>query len=220
MDNLAMAHFDRAAYRKGQPGDLDHALELESEVFTMRVEKLGREHYHTLWAGLNLTRIKAVRGETDEALSIFLPGHAVVRRDLGEAHFIYLFGELHHGRILMCAKRYEEAEQILSNVVDSHEKNRGRHPDRLLAMFSLIKCRNILSKDDQTATLLEELSEGSKALFGSDHAAVRYITDGQILSKDTSDVLIQPTKQMDIVSVSEGFDHIQDEHNTSAATVF
>ena len=189
MDNLAMAHFDRAAYRQGQPGDLDYALEFESKVFAMRAEKLGREHYHTLWSGLNLARIRAIRGETDEALSTFLPGHAVVRRDLGETHFIHLFGELHHGRILMCAKRYEEAEQILSNVVDSHKEKRSRHPDRLLAMFSLIKCRNVLGKDDQTANLLEELTEGTKALFGPDHAAVRYLLDGQTLSKDTSDVL-------------------------------
>jgi tetratricopeptide (TPR) repeat protein len=190
MDNLAMAHFDRAAFRQGQPGDLDRALELESEVFTMRVEKFGRQHYHTLWAALNLARIKAVRGEIDEAFSIFLPGHTQVRKDLGETHFIYLFGELHHGRILMCAKRYEEAEQILSKVVAFHSKDRRHHPDRLLAMFSLIKCRNVLGKNE-TATLLQELIEGSKALFESDdHPAVKFILDGQALSKDTSDLLI------------------------------
>ncbi|KAL9074389.1 MAG: hypothetical protein Q9157_004416 [Trypethelium eluteriae] len=189
MDNLAMAHFDRAAYRQGQPGDLDHALELESEVFAMRRESFGREHYHTLWSGLNLARIRAIRGEIDEALSTFLPGHAVVRRDLGETHFIYLFGELHHGRILMCAGRYEEAEQVLLKVVDSHKENNGRHPDRLLAMFSLIKCRNVLGKEDQTTGLLEELTESTKALFGADHAAVRYLLEERTLSKDTSDVL-------------------------------
>lgn len=190
MDNLAMAYFDRAAYRQGQPGDLDRALELEAEVFTMRREKFGRQHYHTLWAALNLARIKAVRGEIDEALSIFLLGHIQVGKDLGETHFIYLFGELHHARILMCAKRYEEAEQILSKVVDFHQKDRRHHPDRLLAMFSLIKCRNVLGKNE-TASLLQELIEGTKALFGSDnHPAVKYILDGQVLSKDTSELLI------------------------------
>ena len=189
MDNLAMAHFERAAYRKGQPGDLDRALELESEVFTKRVDSLGREHYHTLWSGLNLGRIRAIRGEIDEALLAFLPGHAVVRRDLGETHFIYLFGELHHGRIMMCAGRYEEAERILSNVVELHKEKRNRHPDRLLAMFSLIKCRNVLGKEDQTTSLFEELTEGTKALFGPDHAAMKYLVNGQTLSKDTSDVL-------------------------------
>ena len=190
MDNLAMAHFDRAAFRQGQPGDIDRALELETEVFTKRVEKLGRQHYHTLWAALNLARIKAVRGEIDEALSIFLPGHNQVGKDLGETHFIYLFGELHHGRILMCAKRYKEAEQILLKVVDIHAKDRRRHPDRLLAMFSLIKCRNVLGKDE-AATLLQDLIEGTKELFESDdHPAVKYILDGQVLSKDTSELLI------------------------------
>ena len=189
MDNLAMAHFDRAAYRQGHPGDLDHALRLESEVYAVRAEKFGREHYHTLWSGLNLARIRAIRGEIDEAFSTFTPGHAVVRRDLGETHFIYLFGELHHGRILMCANRYEEAEEILSKVVASHKENRRGHPDLLLATFSLIKCRNVLGKDDQTASLLEELTEGTKALFGPDHAAVRYLLEGHALSKDASDVV-------------------------------
>ncbi|KAG9240959.1 hypothetical protein BJ878DRAFT_559262 [Calycina marina] len=190
MDNLAMAHFDRAAYRQGQPGDIDRALELEVDVFTMRVERFGRQHYHTLWAALNLARIKAIRGEIDEAFSLFLPGHIQVGKDLGESHFIYLFGELHHARILMCAKRYEDAEQILSKVVDFHPKNRRHHPDRLLAIFSLIKCRNVLGTNE-TASLLQELIEGTKALFGTDdHPAVKYILDGHVLSKDTSELLI------------------------------
>ena len=189
MDNLAMAYFDRAAYRQGQPGHLNRALELEQEVFATRKEKLGREHYHTLWSGLNLARIRAIRGEIDEALSIFLPGHAIVRRDLGEDHFIYLFGELHHGRILMCAKRYEDAERILFSVVESHREKRHQHPDRLLAMFSLIKCWNVLGKQEQAVKLLEELMDGTKALFGPDHAAVEYLVNGEALSKEASDML-------------------------------
>ena len=219
MDNLAMAHFDRAAYRRGQQGDLDRALELEAEVFKMRLDRFGREHHHTLWAGLNLARIKAVIGETDEALSIFLPGHAVVRRDLGADHFIYLFGELHHGRILMCAKRYEDAERILCKVVESHQKKRSGHPDRLLAMFSLIKCRNVLGKENQTALLLEELVEGTKALFGPDHAAVKYILDGQVLSKNTSELLNPSTKKTSSGSVLETLSLMQDENPISTAKV-
>ncbi|CAG8975456.1 hypothetical protein HYALB_00004770 [Hymenoscyphus albidus] len=220
MDNLAMAYFDRAAYRQGQPNDLERALALESEVFTTRVKRLGRENYHNLWAGLNLARIKGVCGETDEALSIFLPGHSVVRRDLGEDHFIYLFSELHHGRILMCAKRYDEAERILTSVVDSHEKNRGQHPDRLLAMFSLIKCRNVLDKSNQTSALLYELISGTKALFGPDHAAFRCIIDGQVLSKDASEILLDnPTKGDDTNSIQRGTGHLQNERNSYSSVV-
>ena len=189
MDNLAMAYFDRAAYRCGQPGDLDQAADLQSKVFAMRKEKLGREHLFTLWSGLNLSRIWAIRGEIDEALVTFLPGHAIARRDLGETHFGYLLGELHYGRILMCAKRYEEAEVILSKLVHTHEEARKRHPDRLLAMLSLIKCRNVLGKEDETTELFQELTESTRALFGPEHMAVKYLLDPQTLSKDTSDTL-------------------------------
>ena len=54
----------------------------------------------------------------------------------------------------------------------------------------MIKCRNVLGKDE-TATLLQDLIEGTKELFESDdHPAVKYILDGQVLSKDTSELLI------------------------------
>ena len=49
---------------------------------------------------------------------------------------------------------------------------------------------------NETASLLQELIEGTKALFESDdHPAVKYILDGQVLSKDTSELLIWITKQ-------------------------
>lgn len=194
MDNLAMSYFDRAAYGYGHPGDLDHAVKMEQEVFELRKEKLGREHIYTLWAGLNLARIKCVRGEVDEALSIFLPGHAIARRNLGENHFGVLFGKMHHGRILLYAKKYREAEEILSEVIESHAGPRKGHPDRLLAMISLIKARNLQGKQADTTTLLEELTESTKALFGEDHAWVRYLLDPETLSKEPDDDLKSPIR--------------------------
>lgn len=184
MDNLAMAYFDRAAYGFGHRGDLDHAVEIEQDVFEQRKEKLGREHIYTLWAGLNLARIKGLRGEIDEALAIFLPGHAIARRNLGETHFGVLFAKVHHGRILIYAKKYKEAEVLLSEVIESHRGPRKGHPDRLLAIFSLIKCRNLLGKQAETTVLLEELTESTKALFGDDHAWVKYLLDPHNLSKE------------------------------------
>lgn len=193
MNDLAMAYYDRAAYGYGHPGDLDRALELESTVFAIRVEKLGREHLYTLWSGLNLSRIKAVRGETDEALSIFLPGHAIARRNLGEDHFGFLLGELHYGRILICARRYEEAKKILSGVVDSYRGPRKCNPDHLLAMFSLINCRHLLNKAEETIALHKELIGATAALFGPDHVAVKRLHDPQTLSKEPTIVLEQST---------------------------
>lgn len=184
MDNLAMAYFDRAAFGYGHRGDLDHAVEMEKEVFEERKEKLGREHIYTLWAGLNLARIKALRGEIDEALSIFLRGHMIARRNLGEDHFGVLFGKLHHGRILLYAKKYEEAEGVLSEVIEWHRGPRKGHPDRLLAIFSLIKCRNLLGRQAETAVLVDELTESTEALFGSDHPWVKFLLDPRNLSKE------------------------------------
>ena len=208
MDNLAMAYYDRAAYGYGHRGDLDYAVEMEQEVFEQRKEKLGREHIYTLWAGLNLARIKAVRGEIDEALSIFLPGHAIARRNLGETHFGILFAKLHYGRILLHAKQYKEAEDVLLEVIEWHRGPRKGHPDRLLAIFSLIKCRNMLGKEAETASLLAELTESTKALFGDDHAWVKFLLDPRNLSREPDEDNPSPIESANstaesIVSVDE-----------------
>ena len=192
MDSLAMAYFDRAAFGYAQPGDLDRAVAMEKEVFDQRKEKLGREHIFTLWAGLNLSRIKGLRGEIDEALAIFLAGHEIARRNLGENHFGVLWGKLHYGRILTYAKRYREAEDVLLEVMESHDGPRKGHPDRLLAIFSLIKCRNLQGKQAETKVLLEELTESTVALFGENHAWVKYLLDPQNLSTEPEDDVIQP----------------------------
>ena len=201
MDNLAMSYFDRVAFGYGHRGDLDHAVEIEQEVFEQRKEKLGREHLYTLWAGLNLARIKALRGEIDEALAIFLPGHAIARRNLGENHFGVLFGKMHHSRILIYAKKYQEAEDLLSEIIESHQGPRRGHPDRLFAIFSLIKCRNSLGKQAETAVLLEELTESTIALFGADHPWVKFLLDPRNLSKEPDEDNSSP---IDLMSTAPG----------------
>jgi tetratricopeptide (TPR) repeat protein len=196
MDNLAMAYFDRAAYGYGHLGDLNTAVELEQEVWEERKKKLGKENLYTLWAGLNLARIKALRGEIDEALAIFLPGHAIARRNLGETHFGVLFGKIHYGRILTYAKRYKEAEDILLEVIESYEGPRKGHPDRLLAIMSLIKCRNVLGKQAETAALLQELTQSTKALFGENHPWVAYVLDPVNLSREPDDEVKTPIESI------------------------
>ena len=184
LDNLAIAHYDRAAVGFGHLQDLDHALKLKEEAFEKQKEKLGREHLFTLWAGLNLARIEALRGEIDKALTIFFEGHTKAVRDLGETHFAVLFAKLHYGRILMQAKKYEGAEALLMEVIESHVNSPKSHPDRLLALFSLIKCRNLLGKIDRVTDLMEELTEHTKALFGEDHAFVKCLLNLENLSQE------------------------------------
>ena len=199
MDNLGMAYYDRAAFGYGDHTDLDQALKLETEVFEQRQKKLGKEHIYTLWAGLNLARIQSVRNEIDEALAVFLPGYAIVRRNLGEDHFIVLFAKMHHGRILLYAKKYEEAEKILREVIESHGTSRKGHPDCLLAVFSLIRCLNLQGKESETADLLEWLTHGITSLFGEGHPWVRYLTDLRNLSKEPFADVERPVNSMDSI---------------------
>ena len=184
MDNLAMAYFDRAAHGFGHAGDSDHAHELQKEVFERRKEKFGKEHPYTLWAACNLARIKALRGDFNEALSIMRAGIPVAERNLGETHIGTLYGKLHLGRILLLAGQYKEAEHVLSKVVEAHEGARAGHPDRLLAMFSLVKCRNLQGKRAETLTLREEILKGTRALFGENHAWEKFLLDPQNLSDE------------------------------------
>lgn len=199
MDNLALAYYDRAAFGFGRPEDLEYAKELEEEVFSIRTERLGKESLYTLWSGLNLARIKAALGETEDALEIFLAGHAIAKRNLGETHFGYLLGKVHHGRILICARRYVEAEEILSEVACQYKNsNRQGHPDHLLAMFSLIKCRNLLGKEDETLELLEELEEGTRSLYGADHLAMKCLLDSHQLSRRNTEDVSEQQESMGI----------------------
>lgn len=184
MDNLAMAYFDRAAHGYGHAGDLDHAHDLQKEVFERRKDKLGKEHPYTLWAACNLARIKALRGDIEDALLIMRAGIPVAERNLGETHIGTLFGKLHLGRILLLGKRYQEAEKVLLEVVEAHDGPRAGHPDRLLAMFSLVKCRNLQGKRADTMTLREEILKGARALFGENHAWENYLLDPQNLSDE------------------------------------
>ena len=186
-DNLAMAYFDRAAYGYGHAGDLESALKLEQEVWEERRAKLGKENFFSLWAGLNLARIKALHGDIDGALAVFLPGHEIAIRNLGEHHFGVLFGKLHYGRILTYAKRYIEAEKLLLEVIDKHDKFRKGHPDRVLAIGSLIKCRNLMGKQSETAELLEEAKEHTRFIFGEDHPWMKYLSDPATLAEEPDD---------------------------------
>lgn len=175
-DGLAMAYYERVAFGRGHPGDLEEAIRLEKHVLETRKEMLGREHIMTLWANLNLARMKALHGDIDEALSDYNAGHEIAIRNLGERSHAVLFGQLHYARILTYANRYAEAEEVLLNVTQN--LNTGP-PDRMLALFSLIKCRRALGKTSDLSDLVTELKRLVVAVFGESHPAVEYIQDPQ-----------------------------------------
>lgn len=183
-DGLAMAYFDRVAFGRGHPGDLEEAINLEVHVLKNRREMLGREHLMTLWANLNLARMKALRGDIDEALSDYNSGHEIAVRNLGECSHPVLFGQLHYARILTYADRHAEAEKVLLNVTKN--LNTGP-PDRMLALYSLIRCRRALGKTSGLSDLVAELRTLVIGVFGDDHPAVEYLQDPQNGLVDSTD---------------------------------
>lgn len=79
----------------------------------------------------------------------------------------------------------------------SHTRGpRKGHPDRLLAIMSLIKCRNVLGKQAETAALLQELTQSTKALFGENHPWVAYVLDPVNLSREPDDEVKTPIESI------------------------
>ncbi|KAI9652537.1 MAG: hypothetical protein M1831_006728 [Alyxoria varia] len=195
-DNLAMAYFDRAAYGYGARNDLDVAVDLEQGVWEQRREKLGKENLYSLWSNLNLGRIRALRGEIDEAQAIVLPGLEIAKRNLGEAHFGVLLAKSHYGRMLTYARRYDDAENVLQEVVDSYDGPRKGHPDRVPSLMSLYKCRILLGKYEGTDELAQELIGIVKSVFGENHGWVKYAIKVTETPQDPDEEPITPTKTL------------------------
>lgn len=107
---------------------------------------------------------------------------------------------MHYARILSYAKKYAEAEVLLVEAIESHDGPRRGHPDRLFAIHSLIKCRNMLGKQAETTALLEELTQSTKALFGENHPWITYLLDPVTLMRepdDDSQAPVQPITRVD-----------------------
>ncbi|KAL9108035.1 MAG: hypothetical protein Q9227_007141 [Pyrenula ochraceoflavens] len=175
--HLAMAYFDRAYHsRDSQPRDVERAVELAEEAAEQRKDKLGDEHPLSLLAQCNLARMRAWRGRHEEAASQAIPiirlGCAIAERDIGATHIGTLYGRLQLSEILILAKHYQEAERILLHVLDSHEKHRSLHFDRLYVLFHLIRCYNLQGRGDESYVFRQKLSEGIRTIYASHPTAL------------------------------------------------
>lgn len=77
---------------------------------------------------------------------------------------------MHCGRIPLYAKRYDEAEIILREVIEDWRK-----PTLTAYLRHLSdKCRNLQGRAMETADLLKMLTHGITSLFGGGHPWIRY----------------------------------------------
>ena len=176
---LAMARYDRHRYKYDgkEKEDLLEAERLQDEVLINHKEKLGKEHPKSLWAICNLARIKASRGmlETsrqmlEEAEQMIKTGLPIAERTIGIDHVGTLMGKTYLGQILILAEKLEEAESLLSTVVDTYHARDGQemHGDHLVAAAFLLDCYRRLKKYQEAEKMQKRVLGGIRHIFGNE----------------------------------------------------
>ena len=169
MDDLAMSYLERSIDSATAGEDLPHAHRIILDVVELRKKRLGKDHPLTLWAIANLARVENAQRHRSEAESLFRAGILVAERNLGPTHIGTLYGKTYLGHVLLCQKRYQEAETLLVSVVKAYQESRPNHPDQFVALSFLLKCYTALGKDEDAAKARERMVEGLEVIGGSGH---------------------------------------------------
>jgi len=180
MDDLAMSYLERSIDSATPGEDLPRAHRIILDVVELRKKRLGKDHPLTLWAIANLARVENARRHRSEAESLFRAGILVAERNLGPTHIGTLYGKTYMGHVLLCQKRYQEAETLLVSVVKAHLESRPNHPDHLVALSFLLKCYTALGKGQDAAKTRERMVEGLEVIGGSGHPGEKLLFNVKI----------------------------------------
>lgn len=154
------------------PGaDLQSAHDMMIDVKRERKRRLGTEQPWTLLARCNLARIKSAMGDTVKAEKLMRKALPVAQRNLGENHFGTLMGKTHLAQVLVRQKRYDEAEDMLLDVIQRHHygsaaRDDGEHPDRIFAMRYLLMCYKEHGKFKDALNLCDQIKEAISTIGG------------------------------------------------------
>ena len=162
---LGMTYLERVIHREGQPGDLDEAYQIMQELVEKRKIISGKEHGLTLWAIADFARVKNARGEHEAAEADFRVGLPIVEQNFGKDHIGTLYGKAYLGHVLLCRQKYDEAEALLTGIVDTHQRVRPNHPDQLIGLSFLLKCYTLTGRSKDAAKIRDRLEEGLNANF-------------------------------------------------------
>ncbi|KAF2096847.1 tetratricopeptide repeat domain-containing protein [Rhizodiscina lignyota] len=165
MEDLALSYLDCGQDR------LDDARDLMLKVLDQRQLTLGKEHPLSLLATSNLARVESARDNTIEAERLFRRAIPIAERSLGENHFGTLAGKVHFANVLVRQKRYDEAEEIFTKVVErqrykSAARENGDHPDRIFAMWHLVRCYELHGKVDDALLVTAQLEQVVNTIGG------------------------------------------------------
>lgn len=141
------------------------------EVFEERKSRFGKEHPWTLYAICNLARVKSGLGDYDEAEKLIRTALPIAQRNLGENHFGTLAGQAHLGNVLVRKGKLDDAEALFLDVIqrqryESSARDDGEHPDRIAALFYLLRCNQKQGKIGDAMRVCEELVEAVSTIGG------------------------------------------------------
>ena len=163
-NELGMTHLERVIHRQGHPNDLDEAFRILQEVLKQRKAKSGKEHGYTLWAIANLARVKNALGKHEEAEADFRAGVPIVEQNFGDDHLGTLYGKTYFSHVLISQSKFDEAEEILVGVIDSHQKVRPNHPDQFVALSFLLKLYELSGRQEDATRVRDRIQEGLNAV--------------------------------------------------------
>lgn len=151
--------------------DLQSAHDMMLEVKRERKRQLGAEQPWTLLAMCNLARIKSAMGDTAKAEKLIRKILPIAERNLGENSFGTLMGRTHLAHVLIREERYDEAEDMLLDVIQRHRyssaaRDDGEHPDRIFAMRYLLKCYVAHKKYREALDMCNQLQEAITTIGG------------------------------------------------------
>ncbi|KAG8531409.1 uncharacterized protein KY384_003038 [Bacidia gigantensis] len=162
---LALAHIDILGNLVRPTDERPHiAHELMVEVLVERSKKLGKEQPWTLLAKCDLARIKSALGDLKDAEQLLRETVPVAVRVLGENHFGTLMGKTHLAQMLARQKRHKEAETMFLEIIhrprdEAAALDDGEHPDRILAMWYLVKCYEAEHKYPEALVACQDLQK-------------------------------------------------------------
>lgn len=176
MEDLAMSYMDCGE----EFLETAHALMLE--VLNQRKAKLGNEQPFTLLAICNLARVKCALGQTIEAENLFRGAIPIAEKSLGENHIGTLGGKTHFAQVLVKQKRYAEAEEIFTKVIEKERyataaRNDGEYPDRIFALWCLAQCYELHGKIDDALVRLTELRSAVDSIGGQGFGKLHPISE-------------------------------------------
>ena len=169
---LAIAHIDILGNLICPTDERPHpAHELMVEVLDQRTKKIGKEQPWTLLAKCDLARVKSALGDLDDAEQLLRETVPVAARLLGDNHFGTLMGKTHLAQMVARQERHEEAEAMFLEIIRRPRDaaaalDDGEHPDRILAMWYLVKCYEATNKHPEALVACRDLQKLVAGLGG------------------------------------------------------